>query len=342
MTTASRERDRATFTDLAKLAHTTTPPSSAPAADTSSTGEAKKEDSGVIDLAALAAEEAARAAATASGGVLQTGATLRSATERPAVLEVTPARKKTGPWVTLGGIVAAAAVAAGVFVGMHRAERSESPATPAAAPVAPPPAVPAAQSPNEAPQSAPIVPAVRGVDPSTLPPATRSVAGVSAPSAPKPKAPSVTPAPTTDPAPEAVIPAATATAAPTADKQSLEALMHQAVGVTSSPAPAATTTADSPVAAMESGSAPLKPPQGAIQGALGVSLPAARGCLGPDDPISHATITFRSDGSAQKVSISGGAVGKPAEACIRSALMNTRVPPFVQATFTASTTVRPN
>jgi hypothetical protein len=51
-------------------------------------------------------------------------------------------------------------------------------------------------------------------------------------------------------------------------------------------------------------------------------------------------ITFRSDGSAQSVSISGGAAGKPAEACIRVALMKARVPPFGMATYSAPVTIR--
>ena len=53
-------------------------------------------------------------------------------------------------------------------------------------------------------------------------------------------------------------------------------------------------------------------------------------------------VTFKSDGTVQSVSVSGGAAGKPAEACIRSALSKARIPPFAQPTFTAPTTVRPN
>jgi hypothetical protein len=71
-------------------------------------------------------------------------------------------------------------------------------------------------------------------------------------------------------------------------------------------------------------------------------MPGARACLGPDDAVSHATVTFKSDGSVQSVAISGGAAGKPAEGCIRAALSKARVQPFVQPTFTAPATVRPN
>ncbi len=69
-------------------------------------------------------------------------------------------------------------------------------------------------------------------------------------------------------------------------------------------------------------------------------MPSARACLGPDDPISRAQVTFQSDGSVQSVSVSGGASGKPAEACIRAALMKARVAPFAQPTFTAPATIR--
>jgi hypothetical protein len=117
--------------------------------------------------------------------------------------------------------------------------------------------------------------------------------------------------------------------------------MQQAAGVTSGPTATATATADQPDLPAP-GSVPLKPSQGAIQGALGAALPGARSCLGPDDPISHVTVTFKSDGSVQNVAVSGGAAGKPAEACIRSALTRAHVAPFAQPTFTASTTVRPN
>lgn len=151
--------------------------------------------------------------------------------------------------------------------------------------------------------------------------------------------PAVAPgAATTDPALVATIPAPTATPSASAN---LQTLMQQAAGVTSSPTATAATTATGE-GAPAPGSVPLKPSQGAIQGALGAALPSARGCLGPDDPISHATITFKSDGSVQSVGVTGGAAGKPAEACIRGALSKARITPFAQPTFTATATVRPN
>jgi hypothetical protein len=116
--------------------------------------------------------------------------------------------------------------------------------------------------------------------------------------------------------------------------------MQQAAGVTSAPVAPAATSPDTPPPAV--GSVPMRPSQGALQGALGAVMPSARACLGPDDAISHAAITFGSDGSVVSVGVSGGAAGKPAEECIRAALMKARVAPFAQPTFTGSATVRPD
>jgi hypothetical protein len=90
------------------------------------------------------------------------------------------------------------------------------------------------------------------------------------------------------------------------------------------------------------GSVPQKPSQGAVTGALGAVLPGARACLGPDDPVSRATIVFTSQGTVQSVSVHGGATGKPSEGCIKAALTKAKVPPFAEATYTANVTVRPN
>jgi hypothetical protein len=77
-----------------------------------------------------------------------------------------------------------------------------------------------------------------------------------------------------------------------------------------------------------------------VTGALGAVLPAARACLGPDDPISRAVVVFGSSGVVQSVSVSGGAAGKPAEACIKGALMKAKVAPFAEATYSAPVTIR--
>jgi hypothetical protein len=356
MTTASRERDRASFRDLAKLANMTPPPSGPVSGVTSSekptstTSEKKEreENSGVINLAVLAASEEAKSTATPAivAPTLRSSGTPAKLTPAQSAPQTTSSRKGRA-WVTISSLVAVAAVAAGVFFGVHHAPETRAPGAIAQAT---PPIVPAA-APTSAPTTraaaaTPIAPADRGVDPSSLP----AVATTSSPSTPaatqaavalrapaKPGA--AAGAPTTDPALVASIP--TAHAAPAGSGADLQTLMQQAAGVTSSPTAPAATGTDSPTTPPP-GSVPLKPSQGAIQGALGAALPAARACLGPDDPISHATITFGSDGSVTNVGVSGGAAGKPAEACIRNALKRARVMPFAQPTFTATATVRPN
>jgi hypothetical protein len=120
----------------------------------------------------------------------------------------------------------------------------------------------------------------------------------------------------------------------------LEGLIKRAVGPgAQTPPPTAVNVAESPRPAGDS--LPAKPALGAVQGALGTVLPGARSCLGPDDPVSRATITFKSDGSVQAVAVSGHASGEPAEECIRSRLMAARIPPFASPTFTWTVTVRP-
>jgi len=130
---------------------------------------------------------------------------------------------------------------------------------------------------------------------------------------------------------------------PAAADQSLEALMKRAVGIGAQPAPAPppTLAAAGEAPGTTPGNLPLKPAIGAVQGAVGTVLPATRYCLGPDDPISHATISFKADGTPDNVVVTGPAAGQPAEACIRSRLMTARVPPFSNPTFTWTITVRP-
>jgi len=86
---------------------------------------------------------------------------------------------------------------------------------------------------------------------------------------------------------------------------------------------------------------PQKPSPGAVQGAIGNVLTAARACLGPTDGVSRATVTFASSGAVRDVQVAGGAAGTPAEACIRDALGKARVAPFVEPSYAATITVRP-
>ena len=347
MTTSmpSSKRDRAHLKDLAKMADMS-PPSSQPTAASSGVfAEARRasqppaeervereENSGLIQLAALAEGEAKQAATSVPANA--------AAAPRAA-----QSKKGSTNWLMLGGMVAAAAVAVGVFVGM----RGQAPmATPAVAVAAPPTAtdpVAAPLNPATKPVVAPIVATDKGIDPLTLPPADMGGAGGTPAPGAKPQvvaaagpmATATAPA-APDPKLVAVVPTSAAPAASAGSDQSLHDLMQQAAGTP--PSATTVTTPDAPLASP--GSVPLKPSQGAINGALGAALPGARACLGPDDPISRATVTFQSDGSVQSVSVSGGAAGKPVEGCIRAALMKARVQPFAQATYSASTTIRAN
>jgi hypothetical protein len=109
---------------------------------------------------------------------------------------------------------------------------------------------------------------------------------------------------------------------------------------------AAPTAAEAPAAPsgpqFAPGSVPEKPSQGAVTSALSQALPQARSCLNPDDPVSKANVTFGSTGGVTAVVVTGSAAGKPAEGCIKSALLKATVPPFAQATYSANVTVRPN
>jgi hypothetical protein len=119
-----------------------------------------------------------------------------------------------------------------------------------------------------------------------------------------------------------------------------EAVQHAVGGGAAAPAAADPVAPEAPHYAP--GSVPQKPSQGAVTGALTRVLPAARSCLNPDDPLSRANVTFISGGTVSSVVITGGAAGKPAEECIRRALMKANVPPFAQDTYAANINVRPN
>jgi hypothetical protein len=100
-------------------------------------------------------------------------------------------------------------------------------------------------------------------------------------------------------------------------------------------------TADEKKPAFAPGTVPQRPSQGAVTGAIGAVLSNARACLGEDDAVSRATITFNgSDGKVASVTVRGGAAGKPAEACIKGALSAAKVPPFAEATYSAPVNVR--
>ncbi len=85
----------------------------------------------------------------------------------------------------------------------------------------------------------------------------------------------------------------------------------------------------------------LQPSTGEVQAALGAVMGSARACVAAHDQPSRAAVTFGSDGRVSGVSVSGGAAGTPASACIEGALRRARVAPFSKASFSAAATIRP-
>lgn len=131
-----------------------------------------------------------------------------------------------------------------------------------------------------------------------------------------------------------------APAAPAGPVGALGDEMRKAVGENSA------TTEQTPAAGgsgpqFAAGSVPQKPSQGAVTSAISAVLPQARACVGPDDAISRASIVFESAGTVQSVKVTGGAAGKEAEGCIKTAFSKAKVTPFAQPTYTANITVRP-
>lgn len=87
------------------------------------------------------------------------------------------------------------------------------------------------------------------------------------------------------------------------------------------------------------GAAQVRPSPGAVVGALGSVLPGARACLGPDDPIRNGLVVFRSDGTVARVDLQGAK--RTTDDCVKTALSNAKVSPFLDETFATRVTVRP-
>ena len=90
------------------------------------------------------------------------------------------------------------------------------------------------------------------------------------------------------------------------------------------------------------GNVAQRPSQGQVAGAIGSVMPSAKACLGGDEPMSRATVTFQSDGTVKSVNVTGFAAGKPQEACIKTALSKATVSPFAEATYSIPVTIRSN
>lgn len=250
-------------------------------------------------------------------------------------------KKKSGAVVALlvGGIVAVGAAAAGTFFYLKSQKPAPAPVaateTQATPDVAPPPApAPTAAAQGEEPSSDEAT-----LDPNSLPTATPDHKVAAAPKTTS-KGTASAPKAAAEPKAEAKLSEKDLPAAPSGPAGDLGAAMGKAVGDDGKP------KSQEPVPAAGSntptGSVPQKPSQGAVTGAIGSVLRNARACLGPDDPVSHATVVFGSDGAVQSVNVSGAAAGKPAEACIKTALMKAKVGPFAEPSYTTRITVRHN
>ena len=253
-----------------------------------------------------------------------------------------PAKKKGGAVIALVfGAVALSAAAAGGFLFMRHQAKLKADAIALSSPAAPALAAPAGVAPTTPAEPVAVAPAPEAtLDPNALPSSPDpKLALAKKGGAPAPLAFAAAAKPAPAPAKEETAKLSqkdlpTAPAGPGGD---LGAAMTGAVGADGKPV-AATPAANAPLFA--AGSVPQKPSQGAVTGALGAVLPSARACLGPDDAVSRASITFTSAGTVQSVGVSGGAAGKPAEACIKGALSKAKLTPFAEATYTANITVR--
>jgi len=325
-------RPRRSFKDLADLAKSTTPPpvlvEEGVGVEAGVAAAAAIEVEGEIAAAAVAPEVAAAVPQAAAAIVVPIGAA-----------KAKPQGEKKPSGAVIAAAVAAFALAATVAMYVRTSRHDQSPAPVAQTP-APATATQAAVKPT-----ATAAPHDDAIDPMALPLANAPTATMTGmlPMAPvSPATPvAIASAPPAVAASAAASsdPAAVASAAPNSSG-TLEDQMRQAAGPSVSATAAPPTAADTSTGA--TGNVPGKPSQGAVSGAIGAVMPAARACLEAEDPVSHATIVFRSDGSVKSVSIDGGIAGKPQEACVRAALIRAHVPPFAQPDFMGFATIRPN
>ena len=255
----------------------------------------------------------------------------------PAVYAA-PSKKGNGAVIALvfGGLVAASAAAAGVFFVMKHKTPAPAPVAVVDAPAAQKPATatPATPDTTAAVASNDTAPPDTNTDPNALPGAKAKPGALAA----KPGAMAAT----TPAAPKEDGPAKLTEKDLAAQKTGAAGGLGDAIANSVGPGEKGeqTPAAGSTGPQFAAGTVPQKPSQGAVTGALGSVLPGARACLGPDDPVSYASITFGSGGSVQSVSVSGGAAGKPAESCIKGALGKAKIAAFAEPTYTARITVR--
>lgn len=304
--------------------------------------EARDSDSGILDLAAVRASQASlpdSGAAPGSAGLFEDDKAPAAAAPATPVQQAS----KSSNLIPLlgGGVVAIAAIAAAFFMVVKSpASKSEgmAPAAPAAAASlaqngAADNALPAATAAagtasGEALAAATEAPATGAGDPGAARGGAAAEPGKAAAKEAEPKGGGDKPE-SADTAKTAAGPAPT----------DLGGAMATAVGAnTSEPTP---DKKDQPSAAPPSGSIPEAPSQGAIQGALGSVMGAAKGCVtGMDEP-SRATVVFGSSGRVKSVSVTGPASKTGAAGCIKSALSKASVGPFQRDSYSVGVTIRP-
>jgi|HubBroStandDraft_6_1064221.scaffolds.fasta_scaffold154461_2 hypothetical protein len=344
MSTKTREHDRKSFQELAKLASQIGKPEQVP----SDVGREPAPDdewrggSGVLDLASIPPTGSSRLPAR-----IEAVAGPSDVMDAKKVIGQ-DAKNRSPLWLGVGAATA-------LFLALALVASSRVAPASALAASAAPRSTDVRTLPTPFLSGSPPSPDIPGIDPSRLPLATSAAvpSGASVPAVLDPKSRTVAKAAngplaaTQSPSSIAIPGAVSSSSEPRAladGPSNLDSLMRQAVGGASTALPAQREDADSkgPPPPSSTESLPLKPSLGSLQSALRSEMPAARACLDSDDAVSRATITFRSDGSVEGVAVAGGASGRQSEACVRATLSKTRVPPFTQATFVFQTTVRPN
>ncbi|MBI5536914.1 MAG: hypothetical protein HY898_29610 [Deltaproteobacteria bacterium] len=309
------------------------PATGTPLPVTSRPVEAKESDSGVVNLQAVREQAASipdMGVAPASTGLFDEDDEKKPAVQA-AVARPAPKKSSMVP-LFVGGVVALTAIAAVAVIGMRGGQKDmaaqNAPAAASAAPV---------QAPASTSSAAPVE-----VASAEAPAASGSASPASGPLARnddnRPAAPGEARTGDKGVAAKAEDPKEKSpAAAPPSDPGNLQGAMDKAVGG-STPAKTAEPTAKT---APASGDIPEAPSQGAIQGALGAVMGAARACVAGMDEPSRAQITFGSDGHVQSVTVSGAASGKPAAGCIVAALKRAKVTPFQRSSFSVGVTIRP-
>ena len=275
--------------------------------------------------------------AQAPGSFVPASTAAASSSQQALGAMAAPQKKGNGKVIALvlGGLVAVSSMAAGGFFFMkHRAATEASKVAMNTAPTVAP--VVAAAAPEVKPADPTPAPEAT-VDPNALPAVVAVAKPVAKGGAPAPVAVAAAAKPTKEEG--AKLSAKDLPTTPAGPGGDLGSAMGKAVGADGK-AVDATPAAGSTGPQFAAGTVPQKPSQGAVTGAIGAVLPGARACLGPDDPVSRATITFASAGNVQSVNVTGGAAGKPAEGCIKAALSKAKVTPFAEATYMAPITIR--